>query len=97
MECLPITASFGLPRPRSGSSPSTLSVGCLPLPFEIAKSSGATNYFSAIKCKKEKVCINLRKVTDWAYVFKLFWTSPQIISICAQSFCDIIPQCSKIN
>lgn len=38
--------------------------GCLPLPFGIAKSSGVRNPFSAIKCKKEKVCINLCKVTD---------------------------------
>lgn len=77
--------------------PFQLLIGCLPLPLGIAKSSGVRNPFSAIKCKREKSCINLCKVTDWTYVFKLFWTSLQIISICAQSFCDIMPQRSKIN
>lgn len=77
--------------------PFQLLIGCLPLPLGIAKSSGVRNPFSAIKCKKEKSCINLCKVTDRTYVFKLFWTSLQIISICAQSFCDIMPQRSKIN
>lgn len=71
--------------------------GCLALTFGIAKSNGVRNPFSAIKCKKEKACIDLGKVTNWTYVFKLFWTSLQIISICTQSFCDIITQCSKRN
>lgn len=38
--------------------------GCLPLPFGITKTSGVRNPFAAIKCKKEKVCINLCKVAD---------------------------------